>query len=102
MTAIKADMGERSVLLGFELTFKCQQHVSLTAYNRMRATLFSTAPFLDGALLWQHAAVCLLLLFFMSLQVECADCWQSRRKYEPVESGLGEWVCQIILILYII
>lgn len=89
MIAIKAwlvtDMGERSVVLGFELTFKCQQHVSLTAYNRMRATVLSTVPFLDGALLWQHATVCLLVLFFMSLQVECADYWLRRRKYEPVE-----------------
>lgn len=68
MIAIKAwlvtDMGERSVVLGFKLTFKCQQHVSLTAYNRMRATVLSTVPFLDGALLWQHAAVCPLVLFF--------------------------------------
>lgn len=68
MIAIKAwlvtNMGERSVLLGFELAFKCQQHISLTAYNRMRATELSKVPFLDGALLWQHAAVCLLVLLF--------------------------------------
>lgn len=68
MIAIKAwlvtNMGERSMLLGFELAFKCQQHVSLTAYNRMRARELSKAPFLDGALLWQHAAVCLLVLLF--------------------------------------
>lgn len=79
------DLGERSMLLGFAFTFKCQQHVSLTAYNRMRATVLSTVPFLDGALLWQHAAVCLLVLFFMPLQVECADYWLRRMKYEPVE-----------------
>lgn len=68
MIAIKAwlvtNMGERSMLLGFELAFKCQQHISLTAYNRMRATQLSKVPFLDGALLWQHAAVCLLVLLF--------------------------------------
>lgn len=79
------DMEKRYMLLGCELTFKCQQYVSLTAYNRMRATVLSTVPFLDGALLWQHAAVCLLVLFFMSLQVECADYRLRRRKYEPVE-----------------
>lgn len=73
------------MLLGFEFTFKCQQHVSLTAHNRMRAAVLSTVPFLDGALLWQHAAVCLLVLFLMPLQVECADYWLRRRKYEPVE-----------------
>lgn len=30
-------------------------------------------PFLDGALLWQHAAVCLLALFIMPLKVRM--CW---------------------------
>lgn len=87
MIAIKArlvsDMGERAVLRGFELTFKCQQHVSLAAYNRMRAAVLSTVTFLDGTPLWQHAAVCLLV--FMSLQVQCADERLRRREYEAVE-----------------
>lgn len=87
MIAIKArlvsDMGERAVLRGFELTFKCQQHVSLAAYSRMRAAVLSTVTFLDGTLLWQHAAVCLLV--FMSLRVECADEQLRRRDYEAVE-----------------
>lgn len=70
---LSTDMAERSMPLGFEFTFKCQQHVSFSAYSRMRATVLSTVLFLDGALLWQHAAVCLLALFFMPLQVQCAD-----------------------------
>lgn len=87
MIAIKArlvsNMGERAVLRGFELTFKCQQHVSLAAYNRTRATVLSAVTFLDGTPLWQHAPVCLLV--FMSLQVECADERLRRREYEAVE-----------------
>ena len=62
------DMAERFLLLGYEFIFKCQQHVSLTAYNRMRATVLSTVSFLDGALLWQHVAVCLFVLFFYAPQ----------------------------------
>lgn len=88
------------MLLRFKLTFKCQQHASLTAYNRMRAAVVSAVLFLDGTLLCQHAAVCLLVLFFfISLQFACADFWLRRRKYEPVEvaslSGLCEVLCQM-------
>lgn len=82
---LSTDMAWRSMLLGYEFTFLCQQHVSLTAYNRMRATVLSTVSFLDGALLWQHAAVCLLVLFFMPLKAECADYWLRRGKYERAE-----------------
>lgn len=64
----------------------------LSAYNRMRTTVFSAVPLLDGALLWQHAAVCLLALFFMSLQVECADYRLRRRKYEQVAAQSGLWI----------
>lgn len=79
------DMVERSMLFGYEITFKCQQHVSLTVCSRMRAILLSTVPFLDGALLWQHVAVCLVVLFFMSLETKCADYCPKRGKYDVLE-----------------
>lgn len=82
---LSTNMAERSMLFGYEITFKCQQHVSLTVYNRMRATVLSTVPFLDGALLWQHVAFCLLVLFFMALKAECADYWPRRGKCDVVE-----------------
>ena len=74
------DMEGRCMLLGFECAFKCQQRVSLTAYKQNEGNSAFNSSFLDGALLRQHAAVCLLALFFMPLQVECADCRLGREK----------------------
>lgn len=67
---------------------KCQQHVSFATCNRMRATVASQ----DGALLWQHAAVCLLVLFscpskfsVLTVSAQVDSAFLGRRKYERVE-----------------